>query len=114
MVFNETPQRERSPFDDMSFPYLASIIRKKLWDSEIDINEASKEDLVEFLKKKDARIRQLRENEARHEATREQYRAPFNTEEPSEDNPRVSALEAKIQDFLESNPSVKELLKKMV
>ena len=114
VAFNETPQRERSPFDEMSFPYLASIIRKKLWDSEIDINEASKEDLVEFLKKKDARIRQLRENEARHEAAREQYRAPFNTEEPSEDDPRVSALEAKIQDFLESNPSVKELLKKMV
>ena len=62
VAFNETPQRERSPFDDMSFPYLANIIRKKLWDSEIDINEASKEDLVEFLKKKDARIRQLREN----------------------------------------------------
>ena len=62
----EEPRQEeekKSPFASMPRERLVNIIVKKLWDTEIDIEESSNEELVEFLNKKDKRIREMREVE---------------------------------------------------
>ena len=58
------PEAPTSPFATKSREELAHIIRKHLWDSEIDINTASREALVRFLDEKDNRKKAFERNES--------------------------------------------------
>lgn len=53
----EEPRRQQSPFDTMTRDRLVGIINDRLWDTEIDTNRVTREELVEFLKKKDKLIK---------------------------------------------------------
>lgn len=80
-------------FRAMSEEQLIDIIQNKLWDSEIDVDCATKNELVAFLEDKD---RQLQELKARRE--RQQL----------EGDPKVVDLKNKIKKTLEENPNLKE------
>ena len=48
--------RERSHYDDMTLDDLKTIIRRNLWDTEIDINRATRGELIAFLVDKENRF----------------------------------------------------------
>lgn len=45
-----------SPLDSMSSGELVKIIKKHLWDTEINLNLATRKELLDFLKEKDKLI----------------------------------------------------------
>lgn len=60
------PKREEqpsSPFALMSREELCRIVRKHLWESEIDLDAASKVQLVRFLEAKDKRMKEFKKGE---------------------------------------------------
>lgn len=111
--FRTPLQRGSSPFDTMSQSELIGIIRKKLWDTEIDVNEASRDELIDLLKEKDCRFRQFKAEEERQGTMGHEY-APRRTEVPSERNERVGTLEQRIKEMLDINPQLKEVIRRMV
>lgn len=95
----EEPRQEeekKSPFASMPRERLVNIIVKKLWDTEIDIEEASNEELVEFLNKKDKRIREMREVEK------------------AEKNPEFMRFVNGLKTLVENDPNVKDAVEKLV
>jgi hypothetical protein len=74
---------------------LVDIIQNKLWDGEIDVESASREQLVHFLEDKDRRMAELRA--ARNGG------API--------DPSVVNLKNKIKDTLEKNPHLRNYLR---
>lgn len=95
----EDPRQEeekKSPFASMPRERLVNIIVKKLWDTEIDIEEASNEELVEFLNKKDKRIREMREVEK------------------AEKNPEFMRFVNGLKTLVENDPNVKDAVEKLV
>lgn len=95
----EEPRQEeekKSPFASMPRERLVNIIVKKLWDTEIDIEEASNEELVEFLNKKDKRIREMREIEK------------------AEKNPEFMRFVNGLKTLVENDPNVKDVVEKLV
>jgi transcriptional regulator with XRE-family HTH domain len=89
----ETP---KTPFDNMSFDELHDIIVDKLWDSEIDMATASKQDLVNFLVEKDKRIKEIKR-------VRE-----------LENDPKVVEFKNRMKKTLEENPHLREWAKKFI
>ena len=75
---------------------LVNIIVKKLWDTEIDIEGASDEELVEFLNKKDKRIREMKEIEK------------------AENNPEFMRFVNGLKTLVENDPKVKDVVEKLV
>ena len=95
----EEPRQEeekKSPFASMPRERLVNIIVKKLWDTEIDIEEASNEELVEFLNKKDKRIREMREVEK------------------AEKNPEFMRFVNGLKTLVKNDPKVKDAVEKLV
>ena len=95
----EEPRQEeekKSPFASMPRERLVNIIVKKLWDTEIDIEESSNEELVEFLNKKDKRIREMREVEK------------------AEKNPEFMRFVNGLKTLVENDPNVKDAVEKLV
>ena len=95
----EEPRQEeekKSPFASMPRERLVNIIVKKSWDTEIDIEEASNEELVEFLNKKDKRIREMREVEK------------------AEKNPEFMRFVNGLKTLVENDPKVKDAVEKLV
>ena len=95
----EEPRQEeekKSPFASMPRERLVNIIVKKLWDTEIDIEESSNEELVEFLNKKDKRIREMREVEK------------------AEKNPEFMRFVNGLKTLVENDPNVKDVVEKLV
>lgn len=95
----EEPRQEeekKSPFASMPRERLVNIIVKKLWDTEIDIEEASNEELVEFLNKKDKRIREMKEIEK------------------AEKNPEFMRFVNGLKTLVENDPNVKDVVEKLV
>lgn len=88
---------QKSPFNTMPRERLVGIIQDKLWDSEIDTIRATKEELVDFLKAKDRRIKA---RSARYE--------------DDELSPDIKALRDKIKDTLERKPQFRDYLKKIM
>jgi hypothetical protein len=74
---HQEPQRPTSPFAMMGCDELAKIIRKKLWDSEIDLNTASKAELVHFLEEKDKRMKEFARRDKNEEFERDPQVADF-------------------------------------
>jgi DNA-binding phage protein len=92
-----TSRPANSPdFASMEREKLIDIIQTKLWDSEIDVNRSSREQLVRFLENKNRRLAEL---QARKEA---------------ENDPAVTELRDKIKATLENNPHLRNVLKNLI
>lgn len=89
-------EEKKSPFASMPRERLVNIIVKKLWDTEIDIKESSNEELVEFLNKKDKRIREMREVEK------------------AEKNPEFMRFVNGLKTLVKNDPKVKDAVEKLV
>lgn len=64
----ETPQRQESPkFREMSTDKLKEIIENKLWDSEINLQSASRMELIRFLENKDRAFQRVRDRRERRQ-----------------------------------------------
>lgn len=83
-------------FASMEREKLVDIIQTKLWDSEIDVNRSSREQLIRFLENKNRRLAEL---QARKEA---------------ENDPAVTELRDKIKATLENNPHLRNVLKNLI
>jgi len=83
-------------FAAMEREQLVEIIQNRLWDTEIDVTRASREQLVRFLQEKDRRRIALEER-------REQ-----------ESDPAVADLKDKIKKTLEDNPHLRSVLKQLI
>lgn len=92
----EAPRREVSPFDSKSTDELAKIIRERLWDSEINLNRASKEELVAFLDEKNKRMTEYKRMKA------------------LEEDPKVNEFKSKMKNTLHNNPHLREWAKKFL
>lgn len=89
-------QQQRPPFSTMEREQLVDIIQSKLWDGEIDVESASREQLVHFLEDKDRRMAELR-------AARNGGGVAI--------DPSVVNLKNKIKDTLEKNPHLRNYLR---
>lgn len=90
------PMREEkpnSPFALMGRDELCRIIRKHLWDSEINVNASSREDLVKFLEGKDKR------------------RKEFAKTEELEIDPRVANFVKNMKKTIKENPQFRAYMK---
>jgi DNA-binding phage protein len=83
-------------FAAMDREKLVEIIQNRLWDTEIDVTRASRDQLVRFLQEKDRRRIALEER-------REQ-----------ESDPAVTELKDKIKKTLEDNPQLRSVLKQLI
>jgi DNA-binding phage protein len=83
-------------FASMEREKLVDIIQNKLWDTEIDVTRASREQLVSFLEDKNRRLADL---QARKEAA---------------NDPAVADLKDKIKKTLEDNPHLRNVLKQLI
>ena len=90
------PEAPRSPFADMEREQLVEIIQNKLWDTEIDVDNVSREQLVHFLEDKDKRMVELREARDRKKF---------------EEDPSVLDFIAKVKKAVEENPNLNSKLK---
>ena len=92
----EAPRREVSPFESKSTDELVKIIRERLWDSEINLNRASKEELVAFLDEKNIRMTEYKRMKA------------------LEEDPKVNEFKSKMKNTLHNNPHLREWAKKFL
>ena len=106
-----------SPFASMTRDKLKEIIKNKLWDSEIDIERVTFKDLVDFLDKKDAQIRALKDarrnasrNEERREEPRQQTRHPSSTSM----EPHLERFKNSLKRQVQENPAIKDFLKSII
>ena len=97
---NQRPVQQDQPqkpnFAAMEREKLVDIIQTKLWDTEIDVDAASREQLVRFLEDKDRRMNEVR-------AAREGRGVAI--------DPSVVQLKDKIKQTLEKNPHLRNYLK---
>ena len=92
----EAARREVSPFESKSTDELVKIIRERLWDSEINLNRASKEELVAFLDEKNKRMTEYKRMKA------------------LEEDPKVNEFKSKMKNTLHNNPHLREWAKKFL
>ena len=92
----EAPRREVSPFESKSTDELVKIIRERLWDSEINLNRASKKELVAFLDEKNKRMTEYKRMKA------------------LEEDPKVNEFKSKMKNTLHNNPHLREWAKKFL
>ena len=92
----EAPRREVSPFESKSTDELVKIIRERLWDSEINLNRASKAELVAFLDEKNKRMTEYKRMKA------------------LEEDPKVNEFKNKMRNTLHTNPHLREWAKKFL
>lgn len=89
-------RKEVSPFESKSTDELEKIIRERLWDSEIDLNRASKAELVAFLDEKNKRMTQ------------------YKRIRDLENDPKVVEFKDKLKNTLNNNPHLREWTKKFL
>ena len=92
----ETPRREVSPFESKSTDELVKIVKERLWDSEINLNRASKAELVAFLDEKNKRMTEYKRMKA------------------LEEDPKVNEFKSKMKNTLHNNPHLREWAKKFL
>ena len=92
----ETTRLEVSPFESKSTDELVKIIRERLWDSEINLNRASKAELVAFLDEKNKRMSEYKRMRA------------------LEEDPKVNEFKAKLKNTFNNNPHLREWAKKFL
>lgn len=89
-------REEVSPFESKSTDELMKIIRERLWDSEINLNRASKAELVAFLDEKNKRMSEYKRMRA------------------LEEDPKVNEFKAKLKNTLNNNPHLRDWVKKFL
>ena len=97
------PKREEtpsSPFALMGRDELCRIVRKHLWESEIDLDNASKGELIRFLEAKDKRKKELMNREKRIEEL--------------EKDPKVENFINSIKKMSKENPQFRAYMNKFV
>ena len=87
-------------FETMTRKQLVGIIEDKLWSSEIDTDEASKKELIEFLEAKDAQHREVAEKKRRH------------AESCSAE--ALEALQNRLAEAVKRNPHLKESVERLL
>ena len=90
---HETPS---SPFASMGTDELVKIIRERLWDSEINLATASKNDLVKFLDEKNKRM------------------AEFKRMKALENDPKVNEFIGRMKTTFKNNPHLRDWAKKVL
>ena len=90
---HETPS---SPFASMGTDELVKIIRERLWDSEINLATASKNDLVKFLDEKNKRM------------------AEFKRMKALENDPKVNEFIGRMKTTFKDNPHLRDWVKKIL
>lgn len=101
--FTRREEPKRSPFAIMGRNELVNIIRNKLWDSEIDVENAPKESLVRFLEEKDKRMQEVIRRE----------KAAKNNEELERD-PKVAAFVKNVKKNIKENPQFRSYMKQFL
>lgn len=86
-------EKKTSPFESMTVDELVKIIKERLWDFEIDLNRASKEELVDFLNGKNKRMEEMRRMKE------------------LEEDPKVIEFKNKLKETLNNNPHLREWTK---
>jgi len=89
-------REEVSPFESKSTDELVKIIRERLWDSEINLNRASKAELVAFLDEKNKRMSEYKRMRA------------------LEEDPKVNEFKAKLKNTFNNNPHLRDWAKKFL
>lgn len=89
-------REEASPFESKSTDELVKIIRERLWDSEINLNRASKADLVAFLDEKNKRMSEYKRMKA------------------LEEDPKVNEFKNRLKTTFNNNPHLREWAKKFL
>ena len=92
----EATRHEVSPFESKSTDELVRIIKERLWDSEINLNRASKAELVAFLDEKNKRMSEYKRMRA------------------LEEDPKVNEFKSKMKNTLHNNPHLREWAKKFL
>jgi hypothetical protein len=79
------------PFSSMKREQLERIIKSKLWDTEIDMDHSSREELVLFLNNKDKRLREMLEKKESAKSKKDKSIEEFRKllEEKMAENPRL-------------------------
>lgn len=85
-----------SPFDNMSTDRLTSIIKERLWDSEINLNTATKQELINFLKEKDRRMNEYKRVKA------------------LENDPKVIEFKERMKKTIKNNPHLHDWVKQFL
>jgi len=109
----EHPQAERTPFDNMSTDMLVKIIRDRIWDSEIDLSRATKQELISFLLEKDRQIRNRRMRNCSHATDRCESNTTDRDIEALEEDPRVIDFKRRIIDAAKANPNLASFLRNL-
>lgn len=129
--FRQQPQHENhteSPFFNMTHDRLVQIIKNKLWDSEIDTDTASRQELIDFLDAKDKKIQEMHRRHAEPHfhspnAPRPSYETPRHepTPQPRREEPRrrmidpsVNAFKERIRSAITHNPQLKKWVEELV
>lgn len=89
-------KRPTSPFERMNREEMTNIIRERLWDSEIDIDHVSDEQLVRFLDEKNRRMKEYKQNKA------------------LECDPAVNEFKNKLKNTVNNNPHLREWVRNLV
>lgn len=85
-----------SPFASKSTDELVKIIKERLWDTEINLNTATKKDLVKFLDDKNKRMSEYKRMKA------------------LEEDPKVNEFKKRMKKTLDSNPHLRDWVKRFV
>jgi plasmid maintenance system antidote protein VapI len=93
-------ERASSPFAMMGREELTKIIRKKLWDTEIDINTASDRELVRFLEEKDKRMKEFARRDVEEKRNEELER-----------DPQVTDFVRRMKQNIKDNPQFRSYMK---
>ena len=92
----EQPRENASPFAHMSREEKVNIIKERLWDSEIDVDNVSDEQLVRFLNEKDRRMKE------------------YKRMRDIENDPKVNEFKNKLKNTVNNNPNLREWVRKFV
>ena len=109
----ERPQVERTPFDSMSTDMLVKIIRDRIWDSEIDLSRATKQELISFLLEKDRQIKNRRMRNCSHATNRCESNTTDRDIEALEEDPRVIDFKRRIIEAAKANPNLASFLRNL-
>lgn len=103
---HEQRQAPRTPFDAMGEAQMKDIIRKRLWDSEIDLDAASRQDLVNFLAQKHE---MMMSRKHAHPAEESKPNRPTNFADEV-----IDSLKEKFKSEFEANPRLKDFFRELM
>lgn len=91
-----THETQTSPFESKSTNELVKIIKERLWDTEIDLNAATKAELVKFLDEKNKRM------------------SEYKRIKELEEDPKVNEFKNRMKNTLRVNPHLREWFRNFV